>query len=384
MEKILHKKFAELYHNSPILVASPGRVNLIGEHTDYNQGFVLPGAVDKKMFVAVAANGTDMVNLFANEYEETFSFSIADIKPQMKETWSSYLLGVVYLLQQKGCAVKGVDVLIDGNVPVGAGMSSSAALSCAFSFALNELFHFGLSRLDMASIGQKTEHVFVGALVGIMDPFASLHGKAGHVIKLDCRSMEFEYIPFNFPDHKIVMVNSMVKHSLAGSEYNVRRKQCEEGVEIMKKFITTEVNSLRDITLSNLEAHKNDLSELVYKRCLYVISENERLLKGSKLLVEGDLAGFGQLMYQTHQGLSKQYEVSCEELDFLADQAYSYDGVTGTRMMGGGFGGCTINIVQQDAVEPFTSFIKSKYHEQFNKDTEVYVTQIEDGTKVIE
>ncbi|MEJ7767225.1 MAG: galactokinase [Chitinophagaceae bacterium] len=382
MEK-LREKFEKLYHKTPLLVASPGRVNLIGEHTDYNQGFVLPGAVDKKMFIAVAANGTDMVNLYANEYEETFSFSLTDIKPEKKETWSSYLLGVAYLLQQKGCSVKGVDVLIDGNVPVGAGMSSSAALSCAFSFALNELFHFGLSRVDMAYIGQKTEHIFVGALVGIMDPFASLHGKAGHVIKLDCRSMEFEYIPFNFPNHKIVMVNSMVKHSLAGSEYNVRRKQCEEGVEIMKKFITPEIKSLRDITLSDLEAHKNDLSELVYKRCLYVISENERLLKGSKLLVEGDLAGFGQLMYQTHLGLSKQYEVSCEELDFLADQAHSFEGVTGTRMMGGGFGGCTINLVKQDAVEPFTSFIKSKYEEQFNKDTEVYVTQIEDGTKVI-
>lgn len=380
----LRKKFQELYSKSPMLVASPGRVNLIGEHTDYNQGFVLPGAVDKKMFVAIAANGTDTINIFANEYNKTFSFQLAGIKPEKKETWSSYLVGVVYLLQQKGCSVKGVDVLIDGDVPVGAGMSSSAALSCAFSFALNEMFGFGLSRLDLARIGQKTEHIFVGALVGIMDPFASLHGKAGHVIRLDCRSMEYEYIPFNFPDHKIVMVNSMVKHSLAGSEYNVRRQQCEEGVETMKRFIKGEVKSLRDIPLNELEAHKTDLSETVYKRCLYVITENERLLKGCKLLEDGDLAGFGQIMYQTHQGLSKMYEVSCEELDFLAEQAYSFKGVTGTRMMGGGFGGCTINLVKEDAVEEFTGFVKSKYQERFDKETEVYVTQIEDGTKVVE
>lgn len=379
----IRKKFEETYSKTPMLVASPGRVNLIGEHTDYNQGFVLPGAVDKKMFVAIAENGTGTVNLLANEYNETFSFELADIKPEKKETWSSYLLGVVYHLQQKGCNVQGVDVLIDGNVPVGAGMSSSAALSCAFGFALNELFHFGLSRLDLARIGQMTEHVFVGALVGIMDPFASLHGKAGHVIKLDCRSMEYEYIPFDFPDHKIVMVNSMVKHSLAGSEYNVRRKQCEEGVEIMKQFVKGEVKSLRDIPLNELEAHKDALSEVVYKRCLYVITENERLLKGCKLLEAGDLAGFGKLMYQTHEGLSKLYEVSCEELDFLAEQAHSFEGITGTRMMGGGFGGCTINLVKQDAVEPFSSFIKAKYQERFNKETEVYVTQIEDGTKVM-
>lgn len=382
MEQMI-KKFKELYLGDPIMVSSPGRVNLIGEHTDYNEGFVLPGAVDKKMYVTLALNNTDSVNLYANEYGNTYRFSLHNIQPDQQKEWFSYLTGVTYFLQQRGCEVKGVDVLIDGNVPVGAGMSSSAALCCAFGFALNELFGFGLSRMDLAYIGQKTEHVFLGAMVGIMDQFASLHGKAGHVMKLDCRSMELEYIPFNFPDHKIVMVNSMVKHMLGDSEYNVRRQQCEEGVAVIKKLTGKNLKSLRDISLQDLETHKNSLEEVIYKRCLYVITENERLLSGCELLKQGDLKGFGELMYKTHEGLSKLYNVSCEELDFLADHAHAFPGVTGTRMMGGGFGGCTINLIQENAVENFTGFIKEKYQEKFNKETEVYITQIEDGTKIV-
>ncbi len=378
------KRFEELYKKPALLVASPGRVNLIGEHTDYNEGFVLPAAVDKKMFVAIAKNHTKAVNAFANEFNKSFSFQLDSIVAQKSSGWTSYLLGVAYYLQQMGCELEGVDVLIDGNVPVGAGMSSSAALCCAFGFALNELFNLGLDRMQLAYIGQKTEHVFTGVKVGIMDQFASLYGKAGHVVKLDCRSMKFEYIPFNFPDHKIVMVNSMVKHSLAESEYNVRRHQCEEGIRIIKLHENTEITSLRDITLEVLQSNKNNLTDVVYRRCLYVISENERLLLGCTLIEKGDLKGFGKLMYQTHEGLSKLYEVSCAELDFLAENAYTFKGVTGTRMMGGGFGGCTINLVEQSAVDDFIHFIKEKYQKQFHKTTEVYITQIEDGTKVIE
>ncbi len=380
----ISKRFEELYKKPSLLVASPGRVNLIGEHTDYNEGFVLPAAVDKKMFVAIAKNQTKTVNAFANEYDQPFSFQLDTIIAQKSTGWTSYLLGVAYYLQQMGCEIDGVDVLIDGNVPVGAGMSSSAALCCAFGFALNELFNLGLSRMQLAYIGQKTEHVFTGVKVGIMDQFASLHGKAGNVMKLDCRSMKFEYIPFDFPDHKIVMVNSMVKHSLADSEYNVRRHQCEEGIRIIKLHENIEITSLRDVTMEMLESNKNNLTDVVYRRCLYIISENERLLHGCTLIEQGDLKGFGKLMYQTHEGLSKLYEVSCEELDFLAENAYTFNGVTGTRMMGGGFGGCTINLVEENAVDEFITFIKEKYQEKFHKSTEVYITQIEDGTKVIE
>jgi galactokinase len=379
----IRKRFEESFNKTPLLVASPGRVNLIGEHTDYNQGFVLPAAVDKKMYVAIAKNGTRTVNAIAAEYDETFSFELDAIKAEKSSGWTSYLLGVAYYLQDMGCEISGVDVVIDGDVPVGAGMSSSAALCCAFGFALNELFTLGINRMQLVYIGQKTEHVFAGVKVGVMDQFASLHGKAGHVMKLDCRSMQFEYIPFNFPDHKIVMVNSMVKHSLADSEYNVRRHQCEEGVKIINQHEHAENKSLRDITLEVLESNKEHLPEVVYKRCLYIISENARLLQGCDLIEKGDLKGFGKLMYQTHQGLSKLYEVSCEELDFLAENAYTFKGVTGTRMMGGGFGGCTINLVEENAVEKFTEFIKEKYRKQFQTETEVYITQIEDGTKII-
>lgn len=379
----IRKKFVERFGREPLLVSSPARVNLIGEHTDYNEGFVLPGAVDKKMYVAIAINDSNTINAYANEFDETFSFSVDDMKIVMKEGWSSYILGVAYFVRERGHEIHGVDVLIDGNVPVGAGMSSSAALCSAFGFALNTLFDCKLSRMDLAYIGQITEHKFVGVMCGIMDQFASLHGKAGNVMKLDCRSMQFEYIPFDFPDHKIVMVNSMVKHSLAGTEYNIRRQQCEEGVSIMKKYIP-EAKSLRDIPLEKLNEHRDDIPEEVFTKCYFILTENQRLLTGCKLLEAGDLAGFGKLMFETHQGLSKLYKVSCAELDFLAETAHDFDGVTGTRMMGGGFGGCTINLVKKDKVDAFSTYIKAAYKKRFGRDTEIYITQIEDGTKLEE
>jgi galactokinase len=383
MKQIIAKKFQELYGKKPLIIAAPGRVNLIGEHTDYNEGFVLPGAIDKKMYVAVAANGTDTINLYANQYQQSFSFSIKDIKAEKDWQWHTYLRGVVFLLQERGCDVKGTDVIIDGDVPVGAGMSSSAALCSGFGFGLNELYGFGLQRMDLAHIAQKTEHIFAGVMVGIMDMFASLHGKAGNVIKLDCRSMEYEYIPFDFPDYRIVLVNTMVEHSLASSEYNVRRKQCEEGVAIMRTFIKGDVKSLRDVPLAELELHKKDMSADVFKRCYYVITESERLLKGCEFLQQGDLNNFGRLMYETHEGLSKLYNVSCKELDFLTNQARTFQQVAGARMMGGGFGGCTINLVKQESVDSFSSFIKVKYESEFQKSPEIYITQIEDGVKVL-
>lgn len=380
MVKKLQVVFKERFNKEPLVVGAPGRVNLIGEHTDYNEGFVLPGAVDKKIYVAIAANGTRNVNVFANQFAESWSFSLDNIQPH--KGWMNYLLGVSHHIQQAGKHFEGIDVIIDGDIPVGAGMSSSAALCSGYGFALNELFRLGLSRMELAFIGQKTEHTFVGVQCGIMDQFASLHGKKGHVIKLDCRSLAYEYIPFDFPEHKIVLVNSMVSHSLAGSEYNVRRKQCEEGVSIMKKY-NPSIRSLRDITSKDLEDHKNELPPLVYNRCLYVVNEKERLLTGCEALQKGDLAAFGKLMFATHEGLSKRYEVSCTELDFLVDTARNINGVVGARMMGGGFGGCTINLVQAGKVEYFSGQIQEAYQKSFGVEPEVYVTQIEDGVKVV-
>ena len=373
-------RFREQFGKEPMIVTAPGRVNLIGEHTDYNEGFVLPGAIDKKIMMAVGINEASNINALAMQFDELQTFSIRDIKPA--KGWANYILGVFYHIQQKTKKeLRGVDVIIDGDVPVGGGMSSSAALCSGFGLALNELFDLGLSRLDLVYIGQKTEHTFVGAKVGVMDQFASLHGKAGHLIRLDCRSMEYEYIPFDFPDHKIVMVNSMVHHSLASSEYNVRRSQCEEGVTALKKFYPA-IKSLRDVSVQQVEEHRQDLSPVVYKRCLYVTKEKDRLLKGCDLLEAGDLAGFGKLMVETHKGLSQDYEVSCPELDFLAEKAMTMKGVLGSRMMGGGFGGCTINIVEAAQVKPFSDAIQSAYAKQFGKTPEIYITQIEDGAKI--
>lgn len=380
MIKKLQQDFKQRYNKEPIIVAAPGRVNLIGEHTDYNEGFVLPGAVDKRIYVAVAPNNSDTVNVFANQFNESFSFSLNDIQPH--KGWMNYLLGVTYYIQQKGIQVGGVDVLIDGDIPVGAGMSSSAALCSGWGYALSELFGGNLTRMELAFIGQKTEHNFVGLQCGIMDQFASLHGKHGHVMKLDCRSLEYEYIPFDFIDYKIVLVNSMVSHSLAGTEYNVRRLQCGEGVAVLKKHYPA-INSLRDISPEQLQEHQHELSPVVYDRCSYVVNEKERLLAGCAALQKGDLAAFGELMFATHEGLSKKYAVSCPELDFLATEARTLQSVAGARMMGGGFGGCTINIVQADAVDSFSQHMQKAFANKFSKTPEVYVTQVEDGVKIV-
>jgi galactokinase len=380
MIKKLQQDFGQRYGKDPMIVAAPGRVNLIGEHTDYNAGFVLPGAVDKKIYVAAAPNDTNTVNVFANQFNESFSFDIDNIQPH--RGWMNYLLGVAYHIQQAGRKIGGVDLIIDGDIPVGAGMSSSAALCSGWGLALNELFNGNFTRMELAFIGQKTEHTFVGLQCGIMDQFASLHGKDGHVVKLDCRSLEYEYIPFDFPAYKIVLVNSMVSHSLAGTEYNVRRQQCEEGVAILKKHYPG-ITSLRDITPGQLQQHKSELSSIVYDRCSYVVNEKERLLAGCAALQKGDLTAFGKLMFATHDGLSNDYGVSCPELDFLAAEARKNDGVAGARMMGGGFGGCTINIVQADAVDAFKQQIQQAFENKYSKTPEVYVTQIEDGCKVV-
>jgi galactokinase len=376
----LQQAFRERYNKEATIIGAPGRVNLIGEHTDYNYGFVLPGAVDKKIYVAIAPNGTNTVNVFANQFNESYSFSLDITEPH--QGWMNYLLGVTYHIQQRGKKIEGVDLLIDGDIPVGAGMSSSAALCSAYGFALNELFQLGLSRMDLAFIGQKTEHTFVGLQCGIMDQFASLHGKKGHVMKLDCRSLEYEYIPFDFPAYKIVLVNSMVSHTLASSEYNIRRQQCEEGIDILKKHYP-EITSLRDIEPAQLLQHKDKLSSIVFDRCSYVVYEKERVLASCEALKKNDLTSFGKLMYATHEGLSKKYSVSCTELDFLVECAQHITGVAGSRMMGGGFGGCTINIVQADAVANFTQKIQAAFTNLFKKTPEVYVTQIEDGAKII-
>ena len=376
----LNQQFIERYRKQPMFYSAPGRVNLIGEHTDYNEGFVLPGAVDKNIYIAIAKNNDRKLNVFANQFNEQKEVSLDALKPV--EGWFTYLAGMMFHLQESGKSIGGVDVIIDGDVPVGAGMSSSAAICSVFGFALNELYCLELDRMQLALIGQKTEHTFAGVKCGIMDQFASLHGKAGYVMKLDCRSLDYEYIPFHFPGYKIVLANTMVSHALASSEYNVRRQQCEEGVRILKQSLP-EIKSLRDVTLEDLESKRKQLSAEVYNKCHYVVSENKRLLQGCVFLSKGDIQSFGRLMYATHEGLSNEYNVSCAELDYLVETAKQQKGVAGARMMGGGFGGCTINLVKSELVEGFTKAMKTAYQNRYNKEPEIYITQIEDGARRI-
>jgi len=381
MEMDIHRQFQQYFGKDYLLAAAPGRVNLIGEHTDYNMGFVLPAAIDKNIWLGMAPNAENRLTVRALEYGEEYTYSLDDMRPV--SGWPTYLLGMIYLMMPGHRLPVGMDIVVTGNVPVGAGMSSSAALCSAFGLALNEFFQLGLSRLDLALAGQKTEHEFAHVQCGIMDQFASLHGKAGHLIKLDCRSMGYEYIPFNFPDIRLILVNTMVSHSLASSEYNLRRQQCNAGVEVLRKY-DQNIHSLRDVRRELLEAHKSELDGTVYKRCHFIIGENERLLAGCDLLKQHNLDAFGQLMYLSHEGLSKDYEVSCPESDFLVSTIKEMKGVKGGRQMGGGFGGCIITLVEKDSAEKFISGIQASYEKKYAKTPDCYTTIISEGAHIVQ
>jgi len=321
------------------------------------------------------------MNLRALEYQEQFSFSLDDMRPV--KGWPTYLLGMVYMLMPEKQLPYGMDILVSGDVPVGAGMSSSAALCAAFGLALNEIFQLGYSRMGIALAAQQTEHRFANLQCGIMDPFASLHGKAGQLMKLDCRSLEYEYIPFDYPGLRIILVNSMVSHSLASSEYNLRRQQCEAGVELLRKYDPA-LLSLRDVTMELLEAHRLELDDTVYKRCRFVIEENQRLLDGCAFLKIHNLDAFGKGMYASHEGLSKDYSVSCAESDFLVQAMRGMRGVKGARQMGGGFGGCIITLVEKESAEEFVAGIQKKYEVEFGKIPDCYTMNISEGAQMLD
>ncbi len=339
----LHKIFWQLHHEEPLIVRAPGRINLIGEHTDYNNGFVLPAAIDKAIYVAISKRVDNKIHLHAEEYNEKYIADIENIR-ESKLHWSGYILGVVEQLQKRNYPIGGFNIIVDGDVPVGAGMASSAAIECATVFALNELFELNISKLEMVKIAQKAEQEFVGLQCGIMDMFSSMFGKKDHVICLDCRSLEYEYFPFKQDGIKIVLLDTSIKHSLASSEYNTRRKQCEEGVALIQQYYP-QVQSLRDVSIKMLDDHVAQ-NKLVYNRCRFVVEEIGRLLAACVDLQQNDIISFGKKMFETHEGLSKLYEVSCNELDILVEIAQHNPAIIGARMMGGGFGGCNINIVK--------------------------------------
>lgn len=376
----IQRKFKELFGGQAAVYASPGRVNLIGEHTDYNEGFVLPGAIDKAMFLAIRPNGGKQVNVFSIDYDEMVTFLPS--KEKLPEHWANYILGVVMELKETGAETGGFDSVFGGDIPLGAGLSSSAALESVFAFALNDLFGLGKSRAELARIGQLAEHHYAGVRCGIMDQFASLHGQAGQLIKLDCRSLGFERIPFDpqAAGYRLVLIDTMVKHSLASSEYNVRRQQCEAGVAVVRQKHPS-VSSLRDISPEMLDESKSLMEPIVFQRCQYVIEENIRLLRACDALQENDLPTFGQMMTGSHEGLRHKFEVSCVELDFLADLATKTPGILGARMMGGGFGGCTINLVSAAAHDAFIDDATRNFEKQFGLKPKVYDVVISEGAR---
>ncbi|WP_161888412.1 galactokinase [Pontibacter russatus] len=382
MLKEIEAKFRELYNQEPVVVRSPGRVNLIGEHTDYNEGFVLPAAINKEMFFAMAPNGTNTFRAYSFNLEERADFDLSQVKPS-DMGWANYLLGVVAQLQRAGHNVKGFDVVFGGNVPIGAGLSSSAALECGMAFGLNEIFGFGIEKLTLVKMAQKAEHEYAGVMCGIMDQFASMFGKRDHAIKLDCRSLEYAYYHLAMEDYRIVLCDTQVKHSLASSEYNTRRKECEAGVAILHRYYP-EVLSLRGATLDMLAQHQQEFDPVVYRRCTYVVSENNRVEAACADLARGDMKSFGKRMYASHEGLQHDYEVSCPELDFLVEQAKRSDKVLGARMMGGGFGGCTINLVQIDALDTFVQQMEQAYQQRFGITLKTYIAEIVDGSSFAE
>ena len=359
---------------------SPGRINLIGEHTDYNGGFVFPGAVDKGIMAEVRPNGTNTVMCYSIDLKDRVEFKVDDPEGP-RATWARFIYGMIQEFKALGVDVKGFNIAFAGDVPLGAGMSSSAAMESCFGCALNDLFADNkISKWDIALAGQATEHKYIGVNCGIMDQFASVFGQKGKLMRLDCRSREFEYFPFNPEGYKLVLVNSKVKHELVGSPYNDRRRSCENVVAAMAKhFPDRKFETLRDANWDDLEAVKDVVSAEDYKRAHFVLGEKERVLAVCDALVAGDYETVGQKMYETHYGLSKEYEVSCEELDFLNDVAKE-NGVTGSRIMGGGFGGCTINLVKDNVYDKFIADVTEKFNAKYSHAPEVYPVVISDGS----
>ena len=377
MKEKIKELLKELFADGALLYASSGRINLIGEHTDYNGGFVFPGAIDKCIKAKIKENGTDKVRVYSIDIDDYAEFGLNE-EDAPEQQWARYIFGVCRETIKRGGTVKGFDAIFAGDIPLGAGLSSSAALESCFAYALNDMFNDNkIEKYELARIGQSTEHNYCGVNCGIMDQFASVFGKKDCLMRLDCRSLEFKYFPFKPVGYKLVLVNSQVKHELVDSPYNKRRESCERVAK------TLGVETLRDADMSMLEAAKAQISDEDYKRAVYVIGEKQRVLDVCEALEKGDYETVGQRMYETHHGLSKDYEVSCEELDFLNDVAKEC-GVTGSRIMGGGFGGCTINLVKEDLYDTFVQTAKTKFNEKYGIEPIIIDVVISDGAHKVE
>jgi galactokinase len=366
-----------------ITIFSPGRVNLIGEHTDYNDGFVMPAAIDRGLTLKAELNTTHTIKLNALDKGETFECACSEPLPRSGMGWTHYVLGVVEQMWKRGIPKTGFTLAFGGDLPIGAGMSSSAALTGGTAFMMNTLFQSAFSRAELALIAQAAEHEFVGIRSGIMDQFASLNGEQGHALLLDCRSLETQRLPFPSDTLHIILFDTTIRRELAASEYNARRAQCEQAVQVLQAWYPS-ITHLRDLTLEQIDEHKAHLDPLTYRRARYVIAENQRTTEAASALLEGDLSHFGKLMLASHQGLKQDYNVSCDELDRLVDIAQGLEGVVGTRMMGGGFGGCTINLVQKEAVEQVCALVQQKFIKQTTLTPMTHLARITRGTHLVE
>ena len=379
-QKLIHsvkQSFQNHFEKKPLMVFSPGRINLIGEHTDYNEGFVFPAAIDLGIVLAIQKSASNRSCVYALNKEEMYEIDLSNLAPLKDGGWRNYVLGVVGELAKIGITVGNFDSVFAGNIPGGAGMSSSAALENSFVFALNELFDLQMEKKDMILISQKAEHNYVGVKCGIMDQYASMLGEKESALLLDCRSIKSQPFKIQLQNLQLVLVNTNVKHDLSESAYNDRRNVCEKVARLLN------IQSLRDASESSLDRIKNQLSDSEYKKALYVVRENKRVQLFSEAILNKDYTSMGKLLYETHEGLSKNYKVSCDELDFLVEKTKSMDTVYGARMMGGGFGGCTINLVLESAVDTFKTEISKQFLEEFSTPCSIYDVTISQGTHLI-
>ncbi|MEM9325157.1 MAG: galactokinase [Bacteroidota bacterium] len=380
----LTTNYIEKYGTSPeLILRSPGRINILGEHTDYNDGFVMPASIDKSIYLAIGRNSKDTSNLFSLDFQDDREIDLKALEAGPSGQWVNYPAGVVNELVRHGHALENFNMAFTSDLPIGSGLSSSAALECGVGYGLSTLFDLKIPRKTLAQYGQNAEHNFVGVRSGILDQIGSIMGKENEVMRLDCRSLDLTYHRVVLGDYELILYNTKVKHEHLTSGYNDRRAECERGVAVLQKN-NPEIRALRDATIEQLESVRDQLPEIVYARCKYVIEENARVDEISTALAANDLVEAGKIMYRTHDGLSKEYQVSCPELDFLADAVRNEAAVLGARMMGGGFGGCTLNIVKKSEINRLTEQLSKAYHAEFGLDMEMYPVKITNGTEVVQ
>ncbi len=377
------KEFKNKFSMSPTIVRSPGRINLIGEHIDYNDGLVFPATIDKCIIVAIAKSESNISKVLSVDFNESFELDFNNLNKQEDGSWKNYVIGVVSGLIEKGCKLENFNLVFGGNIPIGAGLSSSAALEDGIVYGLNHIFDLNLNLIEIMNISIEAEHNFAGVNCGVMDQFSNLHGKKENAILLDCSDLSFSHIPAQLGNNQLLLINTNVKHQLSNSPYNQRKQACKTGLKTLQEKYP-DIPSLSKASLEELDSVKNELSSEVYNRCKYVIEENQRVKDSKVALINKDWEKFGNLLFSSHEGLSTLYEVSCKELDFLVDLAKESPRVLGSRMMGGGFGGCTINLIKKDGLDNFIKESKEKYLKKFGISADAYTINIIDGVKVIE